>query len=167
MIHGVLCWASGCESMRVMLSHWLWIMVSYGEPGVVKHGLLWFGQWVWIMVCYAEPVLVNHDELRWGSGCEIWCVILSMWLWIMVCYSEPMVVNHGELCWASGCESWWVMLITHHHSQQLAQHNPPWFTTTCSAKHTMIHNLWLSITHQDSHPLAQHSSPWFTTIGSE
>jgi len=29
MNHGVLCIASGCEWWNVILSRWLWIMVSY------------------------------------------------------------------------------------------------------------------------------------------
>ena len=45
--HGVLFWASGCESYCVILS-----------------------QWLWIMVIYAEPVVVNHGVLFWASGCE-------------------------------------------------------------------------------------------------
>ena len=70
--HGVQCWASGCESWCVMLSQWLWIMLSYGQPVVVSHG-----------------------ELCWANGCESWCVMLRQWLWIMVCYAEPVVVKHG------------------------------------------------------------------------
>jgi hypothetical protein len=40
------------------------------------------------------------------------------------------------------------------------------FTTTGSAKLTMIHNHWLSIAHNMSQPLAQDNSQWFTTTGS-
>jgi hypothetical protein len=78
--HVVLCWASGCKSLCVILSQWLWIMVNY-----------------------FEPVVVNNVVLFWASGCESWWVMLSQWFWIMVCYSEPVVVNHGVLCWTSGC----------------------------------------------------------------
>jgi hypothetical protein len=88
--------------------------------------------------------------------------MLNQWICIMVCYAEPVDVNHGVLFWASGCP----------------QHNSPWFTTTVSAYHIIIHNHWLSITQHDSQPLAQHdnpwsqplphhSTPWFTTSGSE
>jgi hypothetical protein len=70
VIHGVLCWASGCESWCVMLNKWLWIMM-----------------------CYAEPVAVNHGVLRWGSGCESWCAMLRQSLWIMVYHVEPVIVN--------------------------------------------------------------------------
>jgi hypothetical protein len=120
MIH--LNWGSGYESWCVILR-----------------------QWLWIKVCTAEPVVVNHGVLCWARGCESWCVMMSQWLWIMVCYAEPVVVYHGVLCWASGCESWGVILsrvvvnhcvvcsATHHDSQQLAQNNTPWFTTTGSA----------------------------------
>jgi hypothetical protein len=131
MNHGVLCWASGCESWCVMLcqgceswcvmlcqgceswcvmlSQWLWVMVCNAVPGV------------WIMVCYAEPVVVNHGELWWGRGCESLCVMLRQWLCIMVCYAEPVVVNHGLICeaqWSgivmyyaeqNGSESWCAM----------------------------------------------------------
>jgi hypothetical protein len=72
----------------------------------------------------------------------------------MVYYSEPDVVIQD------------VLFITHHNSQQLAHHSSPWFTTTGSAKCTMIHNHWLIIAHHDSQPLAQHNIPWFTTTGS-
>jgi hypothetical protein len=37
--HGVLSWASCCESWFIMLSQWLWIMVSYAERVVVNHGV--------------------------------------------------------------------------------------------------------------------------------
>jgi hypothetical protein len=50
--HGVLCWDSCCESCCVILSQWLWIMMSY-----------------------AEPVVVNDGVLFWASGYESWCVI--------------------------------------------------------------------------------------------
>jgi hypothetical protein len=148
--HGELWWASGCESWCFMLSQWLWTMVNYTEPLVVNHGVLWWAsgceswwvmlsQWLWNMVCSAEPVGVNHGVLCWASG------------WIMGCYAEPVVMYHGVLCWASRCESWCVILIqwlwimvctmfhnhllimTHHDSQPLAQHNTAWFTTTGSA----------------------------------
>jgi len=56
--HGVLCWASGCESRCVILS-----------------------QWLWIMVWNAEPVVMNHGVLYCAGGCESWCVMLSQWLW--------------------------------------------------------------------------------------
>jgi hypothetical protein len=102
-------------------------------------------QWFWIMLRYAEPVVVYHGVLCWASG-ESWCANLSQWLWIMVSYADPVVANHCVLCWAT-----------------LAQHSSPWFTTTSSAYHTMIHNHWLSIAHHDSQPLAQISTPWFTT----
>jgi len=59
------------------------------------------------MVYHAEPVVVNHGLLCWGSGCELWFIILSQWLWIKVYYSEPVIVNNVVLFWANGCESWW------------------------------------------------------------
>jgi hypothetical protein len=147
--HGVLCWASGCELWCVILSQWLWIIVSYD-----------ICQWLWIMVCYAVTVVgithhdsqplaqhstpwftttrsfithhdsqplafvVNHGVLCWASGCESWCVILRKWLWIMTSYAEPVVLNDGVL---------FLLSITHHDSQQLAQHNSPRFTTTVSS----------------------------------
>jgi hypothetical protein len=37
--HGVLCWASGCESLCAMLSQWLWVIVCNTEPVVVNHGV--------------------------------------------------------------------------------------------------------------------------------
>ena len=89
-----------------MLSQWLWIMVSYAEPVVMNHGVLYAGglcsnQWLWIIVF----AMLSH-------GCESWCVMLNQWLWIMVCYAEPVVVYYGVLCRASGCESWFVYAET-------------------------------------------------------
>ena len=49
--------------------------------------------------------------------------------------------------------------IAHMNSKPLAQHNTPWFTTTGSAYHTIIHNHWFSITHHDYQPLVQHDTP--------
>jgi hypothetical protein len=70
--HGLLCWASGCKSLYVILC-----------------------QWLWIMVYYYELVVVNDVVLFWASGGESWYDILSQWLWIMVSHAEPVVVNHG------------------------------------------------------------------------
>jgi hypothetical protein len=66
--YGVLCWPSDSESWCVMLSKWLWVIVSY-----------------------AEPVVVNHGVQCWASGCELLCVMLNQWLLFMVCYPEPVV----------------------------------------------------------------------------
>jgi hypothetical protein len=79
--------------------------------------------------------------LYWASGYESWCVILSQWLRITVCYTGEVVMIHGVLCWAS--DHW--RSITHSDSQPLVQYNTPWFTTTGSAWHAMIHNHWLRI----------------------
>jgi hypothetical protein len=117
--HGVLCWASSCESC-VMLSQWLWIMLCYAEPEGVIHGVLCWASgcesWC-VILC---RVVVNHCVVCWtewlwimcyteSGGCESHCAILSQWLWIRVCYPEPVVVNY-VLCWANGCESCCVML---------------------------------------------------------
>jgi hypothetical protein len=166
MNHGVLCWTSSCESWCVMLRQTLWIMVWYDEPVAVNHGMWCCAKgcesWCvihshWLIIPHPDSqrlaqhyspwhtitVVANHCVLCWASGCESWCVMLSQWLWIIGCYYEPVVVNRGVIYWASGCESWWVML-----SQWL--HNPPSFTTTSSAMHTMTHNHWLSIPHHHS-----------------
>ena len=79
MYHGVLFWASGCESRCAMLSKGLWIMVSYEVPVVMNRGVL-----LCIMVCYAAPVIVNHGVLFWASDCES-CVIVS----------QPVIVIHS------------------------------------------------------------------------
>ena len=96
--HGVLCWVSGCESVRLMLSQWLWIIVSYTEPVVGNHDV------------NAMPLGVNHVVLfwasRWESRCErfasrcesLW-IMMSQWLWNIVSYTKPVVVNHCVLCW--------------------------------------------------------------------
>jgi hypothetical protein len=117
--------------------------------------------------------MIHNHWLSITHHGESWCIILSHWLWIILCYSEAVVVNHGELCWASGCESWCVILsqwllimftMTHNHSDQYIT---PWFTTTGSVWHTMIHNHWLSITRHNSQPLAQHYNPWLATCHTE
>ena len=97
--HGELSWTSGCASLFAMLSQWLWIIVSYADPGVWESWYAMLSQLLWIMMCYAEPVVVNHCELCWSSGCEALWVILSEWLWIILCYAEP-----------GGWESWCAML---------------------------------------------------------
>ena len=74
--HCLLYCASRCDSWWVLLSQWLWTIVSYAEAVVVKHCELCRDQCVGIMMCYAEPVGVNHCELCWASGCESWCAIL-------------------------------------------------------------------------------------------
>jgi hypothetical protein len=137
--HGELCWASGCESRCAILSQWLWIIVNYVEPVVVKHCEL-----CWANGCVSLCVIVgwvcgNYGMLCWASRwesrgehcacrCESWWDMLKQWLgitlrmlcklvWIM-CYYVPIGVTHGELCWGSGCESccvimcqWlWIML---------------------------------------------------------
>ena len=117
------------------LSQWLWIIVNYAEPVVVKHWVI-LSQWLWVIVCYAEPnaweawcailskwlcsivchyvlcrvgcvgIMVCYTE-QW-MGITVW--MLCQWVWFMVRYAKWVVVNHGESCCASGCESCWVML---------------------------------------------------------
>jgi hypothetical protein len=100
--HVVSFWPSGRESWWVMLSQWLWIIVSYAEPVGVNHML---NQWFGIMVCFAEAVLVNHGVLFSAVGCESWWVMLSHYHWLRI-------ANHG--------------------SQSPSHHNTPWSTTTGS-----------------------------------
>ena len=131
--HGVLFWASGCESCRVMLSQWLWlwIMLCYAEPGCYESQCAMLTQWLQIIANYAEQVVVNHVVLCCVGGCESWCFfMLSQWLWIMVCYDEPVVVNRVELCWASGCgcESCCVML-----SRVVVNHNVLCWASGCKS----------------------------------
>jgi hypothetical protein len=125
--HGVLFWASGCESCCVILS-----------------------QWLWIMVCYAELVVVNHGVLCWASGGESWCVMLSQRLWIKVHTKTHnhwlSIAHHDSQPLAQHNTPWFTTTstalhtmihnhwfsITHHSSQPLAQYITPWFTTTGS-----------------------------------
>jgi hypothetical protein len=108
--HGGFSLDSCCESRCAMLSQWLWIIVKYAEPVVVKHCELY-----WASGCESYCVMLrrmygNHGVLccarRWGSrcercanGCESCCAIMSQsleitmwtlcqWLWIMLCYSR-------------------------------------------------------------------------------
>jgi hypothetical protein len=177
--HSVLCWSIDCESrwvmlrqwlwiIYVMLSQWLWIMVCYSVPFDVNHGeyTLWFTTTgsvqnnmihnykfritlVDIMVNYAEPMVVNYGVLCCANGCESCCVILNQWWCIKVCYAEPLVVNQ-----------------TQHDALPLAQHSKPWFTTTGSPWHIMIHNNWLSITQHASQALPEQNTPLYTTSSS-
>jgi hypothetical protein len=50
--HGVICEASGCESLSVILRECLLIMV-----------------------CNAEQLILNHGELCCDSGCDSWCIM--------------------------------------------------------------------------------------------
>jgi hypothetical protein len=106
----------------VLLSKWLWIMVSFIVPVVVNEGVLCWAEWLCIVMYYAGqsgyeswcamliPMVGNQGVSCRTSGCESWFVILSQWLWIMVCYAEPVFMYYGVLCWASGCESWCIIL---------------------------------------------------------
>jgi hypothetical protein len=91
VIHGLLCYAIGCESWWVMRRQWLWIVCAMLNQTVVNHAVLFLADCVWVMVCYAEPLVIND---------------MSQWLWIMVFYAGPVDVNHGVQCWRSDCESW-------------------------------------------------------------
>jgi hypothetical protein len=114
--HGVLYWASGCETLWVCWAQCIGIMLCYAEPVVVNQDVLfwvitcesWWGmlshrltiivyytETVDVKHCYADTVAVSRGDVCWTSG-----------LWVMVCYVVPVVVNHGELCSASSCESW-------------------------------------------------------------
>jgi len=56
--NAVVCWAGGSKkSWCVILS-----------------------QWVWIMVTYAELVVVDHGELCWASWCDSWWGMVSQCL---------------------------------------------------------------------------------------
>ena len=73
--HGVLFWASGCESLCVMLSS---VVGNHGVLCQTSGCESWFvmlGQLLGIMDYYAEPVLC-----------------------IMVYHAELVSVNHGGLC---------------------------------------------------------------------
>jgi hypothetical protein len=86
------------EPWCVILSQWLGITV-------------WMPcQWVWIMVSYAEPVVVNHYVLFCASRCEPWRVMMKQWLWIMLCYYVAVCVTHDDFSSTSGCVSWCVIL---------------------------------------------------------
>jgi hypothetical protein len=128
--HGVLRWASGCES-------W-WALMC---------------QWLWIMVYYAVSVVVNHGVLCWASGCESCCSMLCQWLWSLVCYAEPV---SGCESWLGMLSQWFTMIhnhclsISHDDSQPLTQYITTWCTTTDSAWYTMIHSHWHCWTHHDS-----------------
>jgi hypothetical protein len=183
--HGLLSWASGCESCCVMLS-----------------------QWLWITMCYSKPVVMNHGVLFWASGCESCCVVLSQWLWITV-----IMLSQGFESWCVILNQWlfhnhWFgiahhdsqPLVQHNHrdSQPLAQNNTTWFTTTglTIAHHdSVMLSQWLWITMCYSKPvvmnhgvlfwasgcesccvvlsqwlwitLAQNNTTWFTITGSE
>jgi hypothetical protein len=108
--NGVLFWAIGCYSLWEFLSQWLWTIVRYAEPVVVKHCELCWTQCVGIMACFAEAAGANHCESCWASGCEPWWGKLSQRLTIIVFDTEPVVVNHCELCWDSDCHSWCAMI---------------------------------------------------------
>ena len=50
------------------------------------------------MMSYPEPGVVNHAVVFLASGCESWCVMLSNWLYLTVGYAELIIVNQDEVC---------------------------------------------------------------------
>jgi hypothetical protein len=73
--YGVLCCASGCVSLRVILSWVCVIMVSYAEPVGVNHYVICWVGCAGIMVCYADQVAGNYGV-----------------------NAVPVGMIHGELC---------------------------------------------------------------------
>jgi hypothetical protein len=129
-----------CSALHTMIhNHWFSLTHHNSQP-LNQYIAQWFT--ATIMLCYAEPVVVNHCVLCWGSGYELWWVMLRQWLWIMVCNAEPVVLNHGVLYWANNWHS-----ITN--SQPLAQYNQLLFT---------------SIAQHNSKPLTQYSTPWSVVV---
>jgi hypothetical protein len=112
--NGVLCWASGCETLWVMLSsvcrnHGVLCWASRCESLIVM-----LNQWLWIMVGYSVLVGLNHGELCWARGWQSCCIILSqcyesLWvmlresLWIMVCYDCQLWYEHCQRVWILLC----------------------------------------------------------------
>jgi hypothetical protein len=115
--HGVLCWASRCESLIVMLNQWLWIMVGYSvlvnTPGFTTTG----------------SASLNIIHTYWHS---VHIVITNDYLSIAQQDSHPLAVFISQLA-----------IIAHHDSQRLSQHNSQWFIT-----------------------LAQYNTTWLSTSGS-
>jgi hypothetical protein len=128
--HGVLCYASGCESWCAMLR--LWSCTHHNSQPLANHISSWLTKLAknnkqWFTITSSGPLaqqntpyfkitdsaqhhVLQTDEIWLASGCELWWVMLSQWVWIIMCYAERIVVNHVVLCWTSGCESWSVML---------------------------------------------------------
>jgi hypothetical protein len=99
--HGELCYASGCKSRCAMLSQWLWIIVNYAQPVVVKHYELYWDIGYELLCDILSRVCGNHDVLCKASGCESLCH-----------YSHPLPQH------------------SHRDSKSLAQNNTPWFPHT-------------------------------------
>ena len=59
--------------------------MSYDEPVVVHHGVIFGASDCELRCVIQSPVVVNHVVLYSASGFE------------SVYYAEPVVVNHGEL----------------------------------------------------------------------
>jgi hypothetical protein len=129
--HCELSWASGCETLWVMLSS------VCRNCDVLCWGSwcesLWFmlSQWLWIMVCYSVQIGVNHGELCWTRCWQSECIILSQW----------SLAQHSSSWLTTTCSAW--------------------FTHTDSAYHSMIYTHWFSIAHHDSLPLTQNNTQWF------
>jgi hypothetical protein len=142
-------------------------MVWYGEPVIVKHGLLccrithhdsqplvqhntrWFTT--------TGPALHTMTHIHWLSITHHDSQPLAQhWLWIIVSYAEPVVDNHVVLSCAIGIFSLCVIL-----SQWL------WIIDGHAVPKVMIDGVkfWAS-GYEHSQPLVQHNTRWFTTTSS-
>jgi hypothetical protein len=130
---------NGCEWWCVMLSQWLWIMVSYIEPVTVNHGLLcyasgcesWWAMLSTVRFSIAHMIhnhwvsITHHDSQPLAQHYTPWLtatrISIAQHDSPSVCIAEQVIVNYGEftvsmvvndgvLCWVSGCELWCVML---------------------------------------------------------
>jgi hypothetical protein len=134
--------------------------------------------------------------VRWTSGLESWCGMLSQWLWIMVCYTDPVDVNHvcytepnscesccfilsqlclsyGVSCRAAGYE-WYESVVMNYGAFCWTSGPESWcvmlskwlWLMVCNAEQVVVHNCSVQYSTHDSHPLGQYNTPWFTTTGS-
>jgi hypothetical protein len=134
--HGVLCWASGCESCCAILSRLHWFSITHHDlQPLAQHYTAWF-----TTTGPSQHVIIhNHWLISFITNGSAWHTITK---------TQSAQYN----------TTWFTTVrfsIAHINSQPLAQHSTPWFTTTASALHTMTHN------HSD-----QYRTAWFTTTSS-
>ena len=116
---------------------------------------------MWIIVSYAEPVVVNHGVVFSTNRCEPWWGMLSQMLTIIVYYTEPVVLNHCELCWDSVCESWWGMLI-----QWFVNHGVLCYTCCCDSWRVMLSQLlWIMVNYAEPVVVKHCELCWAQCVG--
>jgi hypothetical protein len=156
--HGVLCWTSGCESWCVMLSQWLWIMVTrcvllsaITQTQSAQYNTTWFTTArfnIAHMIHNHWLSIAHHDSQQLAQHYTPWFTITR----ISIAQHDSQPLAQHNTSWLTPLAQYnspWFTSIAQHNSQTLAQHSTPLFTTTGTITLTMIHNHLLSNTNHD------------------